>query len=430
MRKQQHSLPPIIQQLLSKTAKYKPPAPDVPGPAPASTSAPASTFQAPAVASSAPLGDSCSDRPIPQAVTCIAQRLPFMQGSRLSALPGGVPQFGSMPPLPPPKPEALFQGSFGGISQHHLMAALAPASRSQPSMHISDLLQAGTPHSSGPAEHCIGPVSQMQPHTAQADKPAEVSPGLVQQSVRAVQQGPLPATPLNGHLQPQQPDAFHGTMPETSASMPAMHRPQPVKRPQPGRKPYAATGLSPRPQPGARAPPPGFVPAQACAPRPPSASSLQSAQSAARREPDKAPPWGQQPESLEPVKASLAAGTQQGHVPIVAPGSCAASDSSQHSASTDFGKEARPEAVGPPGNFSFRSSNEQHSQPAGDGMTQHHKAAYAVTVGAAHSNAFHSTPSKKLHKSQGAPSGEDVDVPHSFCCPITQVGFHFLRLVY
>ena len=431
-RKQQHSLPPIIQQLLSKTAKQKPLAPDALPSAPASISTPASAPQAQAETVSSPMKDSRRDSVIPQAVTGTAQALAFTQGSGFLALPGGVPQFGSMPPLPPPasaSSDPLFQGGFGGISQHHPMAALASANTALPCMQISDLLQTGTPHSRGPAEHCDGSDRPVQPHAAQPDRPAEVVPAPVPQPVQAVQQGPLPAAQPNGHLQPPQPDAARSTMPENPASMPAIHRPQPQKRPQPGGKAPTMTFLSPRPQPGARAPPPGFGPAQAYAPRPPSASSMQSAPSTARREPDKAPQPAQQPETPEPVMASVAAGRQRGDVPVVAPGSCAASDSSQHSASTDFGKEARSEAVAPPGSFSSRSSSEQHNQPLANGRAQHPDAAISVAVDASHSSAFHSVPSKKLHKVPPARSGDDADIPHSFCCPITQVGLQ-LKLVY
>lgn len=427
-RKVQHSLPPIIQQLLSKTGKNKLPATDALAPTPASTSTPARAFLVPAMASAALLEQPGTGRAMPQAATADAGAPLLLQGSVIQGLSGGAPQFGSMPPLLPPTPALstpASQISFGSISEPQLSAQPAPASWSLPSAQISALLHEGTPHSSAPTEQSSGHVKQAQPDAAHIDRPAEDSYEPVSQSVPSTLHGALPVAHLNQQLESLQPNAAHSTMPENLALTPTRQRPQPTKRPQPARKPYMGDGPSSRPpQPGSRPPPPGFGAVPTGTSRPPSNSSMHSASSAARREPNEATPQAQQPKSLVPSKAAAAVVEEQASPPSVAPGSSAASDTSWHSASIGFGQEAQSEMMASPRSVSSQSGNAQRSKPALNGIAQHHKAAAPVTRETAHTDSFHSAPRKQLHKTPAAKSGEEDDIPQSFCCPITQVSCH------
>ena len=427
-RKVQHSLPPMIQQLLSKTAKLKLPMPETPLPAPASIPAPAAAPQAEAAALSAPLDQSSDDAVVPQPAAATAQAPLLTGGALFPGLLGEAPHFGSLLALPPPTDAAIrppIQISFGSISEPRLIAEPEPASTSLPSAQSSALPYEETPHSSGPAEHMNGHVRLSLPEEV-PDRPAEEFPEAVQQAASVGLQGTLPSQQLNGDLLSSQPYAAPSTMPENLAPMPAVQRPQPLKRPQPARKAYMPSSLPPKPsQPSARPPPPGFGAMPASSSRPQSNSSMQSAPSAAGRQPDEAPLQTQQPKHLEPVQAAAAAADKEkGSAPRVTPGSSAASESSWHSASTHLGTQAQPEMVASPRSVSSQSSSAQHQPPATNGMAQHHEAAAPVAAHAAHSNGFHSAHSKQLQMSPATQSGEEDDVPHSFCCPITQVGHH------
>ena len=429
-RKVQHSLPPILQQLLSKTAKNKSPTPDTLPPNPASIPAPPGESQTPATAaSSAPTEQARSAPAIPQPATATAGAPLLIQGPVIPGLSGGVPQFGSMTPLPPPTPAPCApasQISFGSISQPQLSAQPGPASWSLPSAQISALLDEGTPHSSAPTEQSSGHARQAQPDAAHTDRPAEDSHEPVPQSVPSIPQRTLPAVHVNGHLESPRPHAAHSTVPVNSVPSPPIQKPQPVKRPQPARKPYMADVPSARPsQPGGRPPPPGFGAMPKSTPRPPIDSSMHSAPSAVGREPDEAPRQAQQqPKSLEPSKAAAAVSEEQASAPSVAPGSSAASDSSWHSASMRLGQEPQPEVMTSPRSASSQSSNAQHSQPATNGTAQHHKAVAPVAREIAHIGSWHSAPSKQRHSAPAAKSGEEDDISQSFCCPITQVSLH------
>ena len=424
-RKVQHSLPPMIQQLLSKTAKLKLPMPEALDPAPGSIFAPASAPQAEAAAPfPVPSEQSSSETALPQAAIATAQAPHYMQGSLFPGLSGEAPHFGSLLALPPPTDAATrapIQFSFGSISEPQLTAEPEPASSSLPSAQISALFHEGTPHSSGPAEHSNGHARPWQPETT-PDRPAEELHEPVGQAASVGLQGALPSHHLNGDLQSPQPYAAPSTMPENPAPK-SVQRPQPVKRPQPVRKAYMPSSLPPKPsQPSARPPPPGFGALPASASRPQSSSSMQSALSAAGRQPDEAPPQAQQPKRPEP--AAAAADKEQGMAPSATPGSSGASESSWHSASTHLGKQAQPEMMASPRSTSSHSSSMQHQQPTANGMAQHHEVATPVTMHAARGNSFHSAHSKQLQMSPATQSGEEDDVPHCFCCPITQVGYH------
>ncbi len=424
-RKVQHSLPPMIQQLLSKTAKLKLPMPEVPVPALGSIPAPAAAPQAEAAASSAAPDQSSEQAVIPQAATATAQAPLFLQGSLFPGLSGEAPHFGSLLALPPPTNAAIrppIQISFGSISQPQIVAEPEPASNSLPSVQVSALIHEELPHSGRPAEQSNGHV-RLQPPETMPDRPAEEPHEPVEQSASVGLQGVLPSQQLNGELQCTQPCAARSTTPENPAPTPAIQRPQPVKRPQPARRAYMPNVLPPKPsQPSARPPPPGFGAMPASAPRLPSDSSMQrmmqSVPNAGEGEPKEAPPHVRQPRKPEPIKAAAAADNkEQGCGPSVTPGSSAASEASWHSASTQLGKEAHPEAAPSPRSTSSHSSTTQHSQHAANGSVRHHQ-----TGDAAYSNGSHSAPSKQLLRSPATQSGEEDDVPHSFCCPITQVG--------
>ncbi len=495
-RKQEESLPPIIQQLLSDTACYKPP-----GVVPAL--AEGSRSQAEGSAPSAAPEGLSKESAVPRFGTMSPQAPSTTHAFIYSALFGDLPpqgaprmpQSGNMSALPPPEhatdtPQP--QGSFPSISRPQAIAEQPSPSRSLPSAQTSALLQLGTPESNGPAEeHSTGPVRHpQQPESVLSESPAEGINGAASQSVQMGLHDNMPAAAVNGDLQPQQPEAIHsivpkqaGSMhrgslksphphaPKTEASVPAVQRPQPMQRPQPERRPYVVNGPSYRPQPSNRLPPPGFnsrpFPTTASphhtnhpgaqsshpgtksshtqnaesrrpyAPHSPvqqprssapasavevSDGSYPSAQSSTQKSESWRPhePQVQHPKSSEPVKAADA-GKVQGPAGVMLPGSRAPSDMTDCSTSTYLSREVLPEAALSPKSTSSHSSSMLHSQSAADGTGQPSMESAHAAGSIAQSNASHGTPTKQVQRKLPAKSGEEDDIPDSFCCPITQV---------
>ena len=189
-KRQHESLPPIIQQLLSETAKYNPHG-VLPAPAESSRS------QAEGSAPSAAPETLTNESAIPQFGTMSPQAPSTTQGFILSALFGDlppqgapcIPQSGSMSALPPPEhatdtPQP--QGSVLSISQPQAIAEQPSPIRSLPSAQTSALLQLGTPEGNGPAEeHSTDPVRhQQRPELVLSESPAEGENGAASQSVQ------------------------------------------------------------------------------------------------------------------------------------------------------------------------------------------------------------------------------------------------------
>ena len=224
----QHALPPLIQQLLSRTAKYSPPASAV-------TSAEKSSVQSQPSALPTPQEDASGGSAKPHGGTVSSMHA---SGAEVFMLPApveaaasisGIPEFGSISPQL--GLAFALQSSSPRVSQPEPPFEQAHADSSEPGHHMTALPQpeASEVHSQKPMEEPNGPVRLPPPQAAYvstavknlgraAYRPMN-QPGSLQHG--AQENGTAHAaptkTPVTAHQRPgSQPESMNGNAPESA----------------------------------------------------------------------------------------------------------------------------------------------------------------------------------------------------------------------
>ena len=251
-------LPPLIQQLLSRTAPIRPPASAAPSPQ-------SSTSQSQPPASSVPGENSAGATPVSQFGTVSAEATSATPGPVFVSLTGGAPQlpvkFGSMSPLPPPAP-ALRPPPEAQVGVLELLQGQPEGQQSSahsavPNQQIDTMLDLGPAQHSRPAEQSARSSQRRpQPKAASTNGPAKQAGGP---TVLVAQVSAAGAAHTGAHMQqlPASPaarssprlayapsrDPPKATQPYSTVSEgppAALQRPQPQQRPLPA--PEAHTG--------------------------------------------------------------------------------------------------------------------------------------------------------------------------------------------
>lgn len=387
----QQSLPPIIQQLLSKTARYRPPA-TIPSPA---NSTEGSASQALGPASSTPQQVSTSVAPVPQFGSMSPDKVhpalawsgtALLASLEASASTPSITQFGTITPqqapaLMAPQPQ---QSSSGSLQPQ-------PESRAthRPNEHIDGPILRPQPwavHTAQPAESTAGPVEQPHSSAVHTDRPVEAKHGsLEEQPEASAVHSDRPAEASSGptgqqHSLPGKDPQSYAAQARGLAAAPQRPRPQPQPRPS------MVNGIH-RPGPSSRPPPPGFVSRAGS-----NSFGPGSAQQAEGRKPhEAAPPQPQQ---------------RIGSVQTILAGA---------------GREEPPAASVSAASATSHASSMPHSLAAANGSAHSPAAVLPQGMSVAQSSNWQAATNSQLRRKRAAKAEDCDEIPDSFCCPITQV---------